>query len=163
MGYRNCLFQFYYKITKNEESSGSSIWGQFSWQPFSWQHCSLGASSNGSCWDLSAWPASGERRAEDLPANMLPAAIANCVIFPLKCNTSEAVLTTTSRQNHPRLIYLLLYCPLKEMQVAQVAYNRWLWDSNHPFLHSIQVWSRLANYPINLYLKIQLLQLWVTE
>lgn len=113
MGYRNCLFQFYYKITKNEESSGSSVWGQFSRQPFSWQHCSLGTSLNGSCWDLSAWPASGERWAEDLPANMLPAAIANCIICSLKCNTSEAVLTTTSRQNHPHLIHLLHYCPLK--------------------------------------------------
>lgn len=77
MGYQNCLFQFYYKITKNEESSGSSLRGQFSRQSFSWQHCSLGKSSNGSCWDLSAWPASGERWAEDLPANSLPDTIAN--------------------------------------------------------------------------------------
>ena len=157
MGYQNCLFQFYYKITKNEESSGSSVWGQFSWQPFSWQRCSLGTSLNGSCWDLSAWPASGERWAEDLPANTLPATTANYIICSLKCNTGEAVLTTTSRQNHAHLIHLLLYCPWKEMQVALVAYNKQLWDSNHPFLHSVQVWSRLANYPINLYLKIQLL------
>lgn len=110
MGYQNCLCRFYYKITKNEESSGPSVWGQFSWQPFSWQRRSLGTSLNGSCWDLSAWPASGEQWAEDLPANTLPATIANCIICSLKCNTSEAVLTTTSKQNHP----LLLYCPLKK-------------------------------------------------
>lgn len=113
MCYQNCLFQFYYKITKNEESSGSSVWGQFSRQPFSWQCHSLGTSSNVSCWDLSAWPASGEWWAEDFPANMLPAAIANRIICSLTCNTSEAVLTTTSRQNRPHLNHLLLYCPLK--------------------------------------------------
>lgn len=118
MGYQNCLFQFYYKITKNEESSGSSVQGQFTRQPFSWQRCSLGTSSNGSCWDLSAWPASGERWAEDLPANMLPAAIANCIICSLKCNTNEAVLTITSRQNHPHLLNLLLYCLLKRKAVC---------------------------------------------
>lgn len=77
MGYQNCLFQFYHKITKNEESSGCSVRGQFSRQSLSWQHCSLGKSSNGSCWDLSAWPASGERWAEDLPASTLPDTIAN--------------------------------------------------------------------------------------
>lgn len=77
MAYWNCLFQFYHKITKNEESSGFSVRGQFSRQSFSWQHCSLGKSSNGSRWDLSAWPASREQWAEDLPANTLPDTTAN--------------------------------------------------------------------------------------
>lgn len=118
MGYRNCLFQFCHKITKNEESSESSVRGQFSRQSFSWQHCSLGKSSNGSCWDLSVWlPQESDERKTSLPT-LFQTQLLIDIICSLKFSTSEAALTTMSRQNNLHLLAFLLYCLVKRKAVC---------------------------------------------
>lgn len=110
----NCLFQFYHKITKNEESSGSFVRGQFSRQSFSWQQSSLRKSSNGSCWDLSAWPATEERWAEDLPANTLPDTIANRYYLLFKIQYQWSCPRHPEQAEQPTSTWFLALFPIEK-------------------------------------------------